>query len=217
MASIQSGRNTRRKKTLTTPDAFDEFTEKPTNAAMVKLQELVDQRQHVATKLDEFKALVKRGEARLKDLDEREIPEQMDLCGQMECRLVSGLRVKIEEDLYASIPAQGTIESCKDEDEQQRLQERRDRAYEWLEENAPDVIKRSFEIKFGRSEHDLELAAEFERELQERETPLPVLRSETVAPQTLNKLIRDRRAENLALPWELLGIHEKRVAKITNK
>lgn len=196
---------------------FDEFAEKPANEAMAKLQALVDARQNVSKRLDEFKALVKRGEARLKDLDEKEIPEQMDLCGQMECRLVSGLRVKIEEDLYASIPAQGTIESCKDEDEQQRLQERRDRAYEWLRDNAPDTLKRTFEIKFGRSDEDRELADEFERELDERERPFPVLRSEKIEPQTLNKLVRDRRTENLALPWELLGIHEKRVAKITNK
>ncbi len=197
--------------------AFDEFTEKPTNEAMAKLQALVDERQTVVEALAKYKEIVKRGENRLKDLDEKIIPEQMDLCGQMECRLTSGLRVKIEEDLYANIPAQGTIQSCKDDDEQQQLQERRDRAMQWIEENAPDVIKRSFEIQFGRSDEDQALANKFERDLKRRKNPLPVMRSETVAPMTLNKLVRDRRKENLPLPWELLGIYEKRVAKISLK
>jgi len=197
--------------------AFDEFTEKPTNEAMAKLQALVDERQTVVEALAKYKDIVKRGENRLKDLDEKIIPEQMDLCGQMECRLTSGLRVKIEEDLYANIPAQGTIQSCKDDDEQRQLQERRDRAMQWVEENAPDVIKRSFEIQFGRSDEDQALANKFERDLKRRKNPLPVMRSETVAPMTLNKLVRDRRKENLPLPWELLGIYEKRVAKISLK
>src|ERR1044072_3087943 len=99
-------------------EAYSEFMPKATYEAMAKLEEKIEERANVELHLKKYKELVERGEKRLKQIDEDELPELMDACGQDECKLKnSGLKLKIIENVFASIPAQSTIEKCKDEDE----------------------------------------------------------------------------------------------------
>lgn len=199
-------------------DLMSEFDELPTNEAMLALTVLIKDRQHVVEVLAKYEDLVERGKKRLKQIDEDQLPEALDKCNQDECVIKDlGIRVQIKEDTYANIPAQSTIESMRDPAEKSALQERLDQALTWLDANAPDVVKRKFDIQFGRTPEDVKLAAKFERDLAQRKHPLKVLRSATVHPQTLNKLVRDLLEEGHQVPRDILGVYTKRVAKVTQR
>jgi hypothetical protein len=186
----------------------------PSNAAMAKLRGLLDELWRVEEALEKYKAIVKRGEARLQALLEDEIPQVLEVeCGQQSCGYPDGLKVQLKVDYYANIPSQSNIEKLKDPEAAAQLQERLDKAMEWLEANAPDIIKRKFEIAFGRE--DQKLADKFERDLAKRKKPVPCVRGNTVHPQTLNAFVRQRIEEHYQLPRDILGVHEKKVAKIT--
>ncbi len=166
--------------------------------------------------LERYEALVERGKKRKKELEESVLPEIMEVkCLQSSASYPDGLKVVIKTDYYANIPSQSHIDKLKDADEAQRLQERLDEAMDWIKQNAPDVIKRKFEIMFSADEEDQKLADKFERDLAQRKRPLPVCRSATVHPQTLNALVRQLIDDGHQLPREKLGVYEKKVAKIT--
>lgn len=186
----------------------------PANAAMAKLRALVEEYQKVCEFLHKYEELVERGKKREKELREELIPQVCEVdCGQSMCGYPDGLKVEVKTDYYANIPAQSTIDKMKDPDEAARLQERLDTAMEWLEANAPTVIKRKFDITFGRE--DEAWAAKFERDLKQRKKPLNYQRSCTVHPQTLNALVRQLIDQDFQVPRETLGVYERKVAKIT--
>lgn len=185
----------------------------PTNAAMSKLTSTVEEYEKVCTFLAKYEDLVERGKKRKQQLEEDEIPQILEVeCGMQMCCLPSGLRVEVKTDYYANIPAQSTIEKMKDREEAARLQERHDKAMEWIDQNAPHVAKRKFEVMFNRDEQ--KLADKFERDLKQRKRPVNVVRGTTVHPQTLNALVRQLIDQNIQVPRDILGVHEKKVAKI---
>lgn len=194
---------------------YSEFLQdKPTNPAMAKLRERIDEYDKVCQFLEKYEELVERGKKRKKQLEEEEITQILEVdCGQSMCQFADGVKVEVKTDYYANIPSQTHIEKLKDADEAARLQARLDEALAWLDDNHPDVVKRKFEIMFGRE--DQKLADKFERDLAQRKRPLPVIRGRTVHPQTLNALVRNLIEQNFQVPRDLLGVHEKKVAKIT--
>jgi len=197
---------------------FGEMAPAPTNEAMAELTALVKEYETIAAWLEKNAQTVARGQKRLKDIIENAIPDVMQTkCGQEACTLPGGIKVQIKSDYFANIPAQSTIEKMKDEAEREVMQLRHDQAMSWIEENCPDIAKRKFEIMFSRDPEDQKLADKFERDLSKRKRPLPVLRSTTVHPQTLNATVRELIETGHQVPWDLLGVFEKKVAKISYK
>lgn len=166
---------------------YSEHLPKPTTEFQGKMNELVTRlmhaRQMVATKEEELKVEQKL----LTELEQKELPELMDSMGLTEFRCANGLQVKLEEDCKVSIP----------------LAERA-RAYQWMDSNGfGDLIKRAFQIRFGRDEQ--EAAEKFAAELA-RKTDLDVEQKQEVHSQTLKKFVKERLAEGEDLPKALFSI-----------
>ncbi|MCK5600419.1 hypothetical protein KAR91_01015, partial [Candidatus Pacearchaeota archaeon] len=139
----------------------------------------------VAKKEEELAA----AKADLKDIAERRLPELMELARQTEITTSDGIKVKLDEKIYASIPKAGAGV-----------------AFKWLEDNKHgDIIKRTFTIAFGKEED--KWADKFERDLKQRKKPLAVKREKKVHPQTLGALIREELEKGVPVPLETLGAH----------
>jgi hypothetical protein len=80
-----------------------------------------------------------------------------------------------------------------------------------IEKLAPNLIKRSFDVRFARE--DRKLADKFERDLQQRKVPVPVVRSEKIEPQTLKKWLDSRAEKGQITPEEETAFAVKRYKK----
>lgn len=193
---------------------YNKHAPKPTNAAMVKLNAVVDQ----AAKLDEDlrarKEAIGSLEKQLQHLLENVIPGLMQECGQKMCVTEQGLKVEVDTKLWANLPSPSAIMKEKDPEKQQALIARREAGIKWLEDNNhADMIKRSFEIEFGRE--DQAWANKFRRDLEARKKPLHFTEGEEVNQNTLSALIRALSKDGKEYPAETLGVYPKTVAKIS--
>ncbi len=150
---------------------------------------------------DEVKAAeaeLKQRKERLKNIQERALPDVLVTLGLTELTLQSGRKIKLKNFVSCSIPA-----------------DQRDEAMNWLRENEEDeIIKNVVSITFAKGQD--ELAQEFsdyarrwnhigEVELEQKPT---------IHPQTLIKFAKTQMEAGVTLPDELFSIHTGTKAEI---
>lgn len=143
-------------------------------------------------KLEETLAVAK---AKVTDLAERQIPELMDTLGMKTFTTKDGFRVEIKRTIRASIPVA-----------------KRDEAMRWLDDNGHSgLIKRSVLVAFDRSQEKaaLKLEQQLGKKFENVKTDLKV------EPSTLRSWIAEQLERGEAVPLELFGAWEQRIAKIT--
>lgn len=129
-----------------------------------------------------------------RQLREEAIPAALTELGVTDVRLLSGEKVSMQQDVYASIPADKKFE-----------------AFDWLERHAfGGLIKTEVSVQFGKGE--LGAASEFFERLKSQGLAPDFARN--VHPQTLKAWLRERLAKADPVPLELFGARPVWVAKI---
>lgn len=159
-----------------------------------QLRELAEQQAAAAAEVSRLEAELNKAREAYRDLAERQVPELMDQIGIPEFRTNSGLKIKIDETIRASIPkAKAPL------------------AFAWLKANGHgSLIKRVVQVAFGKGED--ERAEELRERLAGEE--FPVEDNASVHPSTLAAFVREKLRDGEEIPLDLFGVHRQRVSKI---
>lgn len=144
---------------------------------LMRLAELTKAQQKIATKLSEY-----------------DIPEMMAKGGLTELKRADGSMIKIEEDLFTSLPKVRAAEIMK------AVRER----------GGGDMIKNELSIELGKGQdEDAKKIEVLAKELQ-----LTVERSQTIAPQTYKKWIKTQLVSDKPIDLAFYGAYKKTTAKL---
>lgn len=158
----------------------------------------------LARALLDAESKTKDAEQALKDAKERErlireetIPSAMQELGLESLVLDTGQKLKVQQEVYASIPAAN-----------------KQAAYRWLNDNGfGGLIKVEVDASFGKG--DQEAALELYNELQSR--GLQASFGEGVHAQTLKAFLKEQISQGNDIPLDLFGARPVWAAKITDK
>lgn len=158
----------------------------------------------LARALLDAEAASKDAEQALKDAKERErvireetIPSAMQELGLESLTLDTGQKLKVQQEVYASIPAAN-----------------KQAAYRWLNEHGfGGLIKVEVDASFGKG--DQEKALELYNELTGR--GLQASFDESVHAQTLKAFLKEQISQGNDIPLDLFGARPVWAAKISNK
>jgi len=158
-----------------------------------KLSQLAEKQAAAAAKVADLEAQLNAAREELRDIAERQVPELMDQIGIDEFKTTTGLKIKIEETIRASIPkAKAPL------------------AFAWLKNNGHGaLIKRVVSVAFGRGED--EKADELRQRLADE---FEVDDNSSVHPSTLAAFVREKLRNGEEIPLDLFGVHRQRIAKI---
>lgn len=158
-----------------------------------QLSLLAEEQAAATAEVARLEALLETARANLRGYAEQKVPELMDQIGLSEFATASGLRIKIQETIRASIPKAAAF-----------------RAFAWLRENGhAAMIKRTLSVALGKGEEERAeklhamLDAEFE-----------VSDVENVHPSTLAAFVREKLQEGEEVPIDLFGVYRQRVSKL---
>lgn len=125
---------------------------------------------------------------------EQIIPEIMDELGMSDFTTNTGIRVKVEPKIFASLPKGNELEGLN-----------------WLRNNGQaGIIKQRITVEFSIGQDGV--AKELFTELLEK--GYLTRNEQTVHPQTLSSFVRRELQDGREVPMETLGAFSKRVAKI---
>jgi hypothetical protein len=158
------------------------------------------------------------GKSLLKDLLETQLPEKLLSSGYQVGDSIShaGIKIELKSDTYCNVPSISAIINEKDDAKREELSARRDAGLAILEEKAPTLIKRKYEIVVDRE--NVEQAQCVKQLLTEMEDPPEWSEGLSVHPQTLAKWVKEVKATGHAFSPEeewAFGIFPRKVAKIT--
>lgn len=181
---------------------YGEDAEPSTNPSdLQRLAALVHQLDDADTEVERLEAKLKTANAAARQLREQAIPELMDSLGLRDCSTSDGLRVRVQDEVRASLP--------KDP-------ERREAALNYVENSGNGgLVKRKFVIEFSRDDEDW--AEKFERDLALRKRPLNVVRTKDIHHQTLLAFLREQLREGEPVPMAAFGAFVQRVARVEEK
>lgn len=195
----------------------DEFSPEPEEATLRELDQLVKRAGELKFEISDTELSQKARKNELQNICEKRIPEIMqNMGGGFTSGTFSGFKVELKPVTYAGIPSESAIDKEKDENVKADMQERREKALLLLDEKAPHLLKRSFDIEFDRD--STEEAEAFEKKLQAMPDAPRYNKTMNVHPRTLAKWVDDVTANDKALTAEqkqILGASSKIIAKIT--
>ena len=169
--------------------------EKAADGELSRLTQLAEEQAAAAAKVAELEAALEAARGDLRDIAERRVPELMDQIGVAEFKTASGLKIKIEETIRASIPKAVLPRACA-----------------WLREHGnAAMIKRAIAVEFGKGEDERADAL-----YQELSATYEVDDKVSVHPSTLSAFVREKLREGEEVPLDLFGVHRQRVSKIAN-
>lgn len=155
-----------------------------------KVRDLRDARADVTLREEDLKA----AQARVRLIEELDLPELMKEAGQEKLRTSDGYDVELIETLRASIPPASLAQ-----------------ALAWLVANGQSaIIKRDIRLQFGKDE---EAKADAALSLILNEGYMPQDK-QTVHPQTLAAVICEMMAAGVDVPLGLLGAHVQPGVKV---
>lgn len=172
----------------------------PTSDGLASVQQLatsiIKGREYIAA-LDASRATAA---ARLRELEESELPKAMIDHGLTDFGLVGGGRVELKTEYYASI-----------------TKAMRTKAHKWLTANDHgDLVKRALKFAFPRGSNKVAMLLDFAKEHLD---DIKLTDTEAVHPQTLGAFVREQIKEgNIAEGdegFQLLGVFTKRYADVT--
>jgi len=150
-----------------------------------------------------LEALLKQAKEAGANIGAKMIPALMDEVGIDHYGLTPSTEVKLESKVYASLKKENNAKGI-----------------EWLEANgASAIVKRTLTIPFTTRQGALaeKVAKAVTEALGPDAVTTPVEDARTVHPQTLAAYVRTELREGRDVPFDLLGVHHSRVAKIVEK
>jgi hypothetical protein len=148
-------------------------------------------------KVEVIEEQLKEAKEASRKLREEDIPCAMQEIGLTSFTMDTGEKVRIAQEVYASIPADNKAE-----------------AFRWLVAHQfGDLIKTEVSVSFGRGE--AEEAGVLARDLKDK--GLDASCTESVHPQTLKAFLKEQVTSGAAVPLELFGARPVWTAKISKK
>ena len=181
----------------------------PRDEDLTRVRDLARRLVSAQRELERLEAEIKAKREEVEIIAERDLPLVMLEIGLRDFTLAGGYSIKIEDTLEASIP---TGARTKDPEILARLMDKRAAWLKWLRDNGHDsIIKREVSMQFGKGQ---DVIAEKCAEEMSKTYPAGVLSTkESIAPQTLLKLVRNQLAAGTEFPPEL-GILQGHKAKV---
>ncbi|KKN53714.1 hypothetical protein LCGC14_0599690 [marine sediment metagenome] len=185
---------------MSTADPYAAFREddEPKEEAFAKLNELVKLLTKAEADVAQAQQDLKDAQARLRQVDEFDIPGHMDTLGLKEFINRAGIKIEAKTTVYASIG------------------NRKVQAYAWLIANKHSgLIKRQIVVAFDTQRG--EDAEALKKELLEREDlhAAGVKQEMKVEAASLTAFVRKQLKEGHEIPADIFGIYDKRSTKIT--
>lgn len=135
-------------------DSPDNATAVPDSPALKTVSTLVAEWDVLKGDLVKIARWEMERKARIKEIEEKQLPSAMEQAGVSAFTTPSGRSVKIDEVVWGNIPALSTIEKAKGE-ERQRLIARRELALKTIAEKWPGLIKTEVSVSLGKGETEL--------------------------------------------------------------
>lgn len=158
-------------------------------------------------KLKELDKKVKEVKARINNIKTKELAELVDTEGYQvgsKIALSNGKTIVVKEFFVSSIPALPAIAREKDPEKQLVLQDRRVKAFKWLDDSGKgDVIKNIVTVKFNREEGNK--AKALMGWMLER--GIVANRDENVHPGTLNSTLKEAMSNGESVPMQVFNIY----------
>lgn len=165
-----------------------------TAKGLERVAEMARRQKQAMAKVEQLEELLKEAKSELRDIREKEFPEVMNEFGLTSVKTEDGLLVEVKREVSAQ------LSSAK-----------APAAIAWMTEHGRgSLIKKSIQLLFDRDE--IEEAEEAERNI--RSLGFQPKITETVAPQTLKKFVRDLIAEGEDFPRELFNVYEYDITKV---
>lgn len=159
------------------------------------LANLAEGWKHAMQDVERLAGDLAKAQARVRDIEEKEIPEIMDEL-EIEKMNVAGVEIAVKENVRCSIP-----------------KAKQAAAYRWLRENGHDkLIKRKLSVQFAMGEE--EIAQRFKDLSLSNMPDLEMDDVETIANPTLVKFVKEKAEAGEDLPTDLFPVFRQRVAKI---
>lgn len=160
--------------------------------------------------MDELKELegqIKKKKARITEIKTKDLAEMVDTEGyQVGSKIIlsNGKAITVKEFFTSSIPTLTHVAKEKDPAKQLDLQDRREKAFAWLDASGKgDVIKNTVTVKFNREEG--EKAKSLMEWMIERD--IMATRDENVHPQTLNSTLKEAMGNGESVPMGVFKIY----------
>lgn len=175
-------------------DYLEYAVPEPGEGDLGRLQKLAQTQAQLEADIARLEEQTAKLKERWKDVRERQLPELMDQIGMESFKTSSGLTIKVEETIRASI-----------------TKEQAPKAFAWLKSHGhASLIKRTVSVSFGRGED--ERAEELRKALLEQQ--LEPEDKAVVHPSTLSAFVREKLEKGEDIPLDLLGVHRQRFSKI---
>lgn len=173
---------------------FTDDTPEVNKGELSQITALAEQQLLLESKIILIEADLAEASRKLQDIKERALPDAMAACGLMEFVLMSGQKIKIKSDIFASMRADFKTE-----------------AMQWIEEKGwGDVIKDQVTIALGKGEY--EKAGKILR-MAESEG-LSATENLSIHAGTLKSLIKEQMALGVTFPEEYFSVFSKKSAVI---
>lgn len=198
-------------------DDFSSFETAPEVGDLKILNDMIKRAAEVQAGIKKLETRTEEGKALFKSIMEVELPQKMAACGFQVGDSVAygGIKVELKSDTYANVPSISAINDERDENKREVLIARREAGLSILEEKAPTLIKRKFDISIDKDRLDqVECVKNL---LTEMEDPPDWCEGKTVHPATLGKWIKEVEASGKAFTEEedwAFGRFKRKIAKI---
>jgi hypothetical protein len=137
---------------------------------------------------------------------EKELSELLDISGftvGSKIELKNGRSITLKDYFKASIPAQSTIDKCKDPIKKQELLDKKENCLKWLDENnLGDIIKNNIVADLPRGSK--ELAEEISKMLSEKQ--VSHVKEESVHHSTLTATLNDHVKKGNMIPFDIFSV-----------
>lgn len=173
---------------------YTKYNDAPKNEDLGQLSELIDALHQAEIEAQKAEEAAKAAKRKVMNLAENEIPELMARLGVQKFTTNSGLEVRVNSSVRASIPVAN-----------------RPAAYQWLEDHGLEgVIKRNVTVAFGRGEEEQvrKLKAELGTVYSN------VKEDQKVESSTLRATIRELLESGVDVPLDLFGVQQIQTAKV---
>lgn len=165
---------------------------------MDRIEGLAQEHLDAEARVASLEEQLREAKAVMRDISEQRLPTLLDEAqlGESKITTPAGHIVQMTTTIRGSIP-KGSEQP----------------AFDWLEEhNNGSLIKRTFQIEFGKG--DETWANKFERDCAQRVRPLNIKRKKGVHPQSLQAFVRQQLEAGVPIPMETFGVYRQRVAKV---
>jgi hypothetical protein len=159
---------------------YSDHEEKVAPDQLALLGDLVIQLKTAVDELNDQETRLKAQQDKVKHLREKAIPELMQSIGLKDIKTLAGLRVKLREEVRASLPKDG---------------DRRKEAFEWLRTHGHEGLVKHEILKFNKEQRALADKIFQVIEKATKGTPLNFNRKDDIHHQTLCAFLREQLRE----------------------